>query len=117
MALNNNAKNAMLSGLAGVATYASLHDDDPGATGDNELSGGSYARKQVTWDSPANGEMALVTQPEFDVPATSTVKYMGLWSAASSGTFYGYGPVDEESFANAGKYKVTSFTVTFSDPS
>lgn len=47
------AKNTMLDAL--TVTHASLHSADPGATGTNELAGGSpaYARKAVTVNAAA----------------------------------------------------------------
>ena len=112
MALSTNGKNTMLSQLASVALYASLHTGNPGDNGANEVSGGSYARKSLTWGSPSNGQIAITNQPVFDVPGGTTVSYVGLWSATSGGTFYGAADVTDESFTNAGTYTLTSFTVS-----
>ena len=103
------AKNLMLNALAQAATYMSLHDGNPGSNGANELSGGNpaYARKSVTWGSASNGEVSATNPPEFDVPSGATVRFAGLWSAATGGTFYGYGAVTEENFNNQGKYVLT----------
>ena len=38
MALSNAGKDAMLNGLATVATHISLHTGDPSTTGANEVS-------------------------------------------------------------------------------
>lgn len=88
--------NALLSGgLSNVATWASLHTGDPGTTGVNEATGGSpaYARKAITWAAVSGGTIASGTTAQtFDVPA-GTYYHVGLWSANSSGTFYGYFPV------------------------
>lgn len=77
-----------VKGLGGGSTlYVSLHTDDPGTTGANEVTGGTpaYARKGSAFTSGTGGSItgAKVT---FDVPAV-TVKYAGLWSAATGGTF------------------------------
>lgn len=114
------AKNAMLNALGQEITHASLHDNNPGTNGANELSGGSpaYARKSVTWGSASNGEVSATNQPEFDVPSGATVKFAGLWSAATGGTFYGYGAVAEETFNNQGKYVLTQIKLDLNnDPS
>lgn len=93
MPLTDAGRNAGLDGLAAVAGFASLHSGDPSTTGANELSGGSpaYARKAVTWAASATGQKSNSAGLTFDVPA-STVAYIGLWSALSAGTFYGYYP-------------------------
>lgn len=93
MPLNDAGRNAALDGLAAVATFASLHNGDPSTTGANELTGGSpaYARKSITYAAASGGTRANSAACLFDVPAT-TVAYVGLWSAVTAGTFYGYFP-------------------------
>jgi len=55
------AKNLMLDALGAVAVYVSLHTDDPGTIGSNEVSGGSpaYARSTFRpaqlWPTLASG--------------------------------------------------------------
>lgn len=115
MPFNDNAKNEMLDAFAGLALYASLHTADPGPTGTSEVSGGSpaYARIAVTWDPASGGVVAADTGTPvvFDVPA-STIRYGGLWSASSGGTFYGGDAVTEVTFAGQGEYELTSITGT-----
>lgn len=103
------AKNLMLDALGAVAVYASLHTDDPGTNGANEVTGGNpaYARKSITWNGADAGAMDDSNAPEFDVPASTTIKYVGLWSADSGGTFYGSDAVTNEAFAAQGKYTLT----------
>ena len=93
MPLTDAGRNAALDGLATVATFASLHTGDPSTTGANEMTGGSpaYARKGITWAASASGQKSNSAACLFDVPA-STVAYVGLWSAVTAGTFYGYFP-------------------------
>lgn len=107
--LTNNAKNAMLDHLAGIAVFASLHTADPGTTGASEVSGGSpaYARKAITWNAAASGSLDNNANPVFDVPAATTVSFVGFWSAASGGTFYGSSDVTDETFAAQGTYTLT----------
>lgn len=111
MPYTNSGKNAMLSEWGSLATYASLHTGNPGENGANEVSGGSYARKSVSWGTPSGGSMSATNQPVFDVPGSTTVSYVGFWSASSGGTFYGYADVTDESFTNPGTYTLTSITV------
>jgi hypothetical protein len=113
-ALYNPAKNAMLDQLGTLAVFASLHTADPTSAGTSEVSGGSpaYARKAVTWAAAASGSKATSNSPVFDVPAGTTVACVGLWSAASGGTFYGSFDVTDEVFAGQGTYTLTSGTLT-----
>lgn len=113
MGMNNALKNAMLSHAGSLVGYMSLHTEYPASTG-NEISGGSpaYARKAVTWNAAANGSMIASNQPVFDVPASTTIKAVGFWSAATSGTQYGDDDVDEETFNNQGTYTATSTTLS-----
>jgi hypothetical protein len=110
---SNTARNVMLAELASVGVYASLHTSDPGDSGTGEVSGGSpaYARKSITWGTagtPTTGEVAATSQPIFDVPAGTTVTYVGVWSASSGGTFYGSGEVPAETFGSQGTYTLTT---------
>jgi len=114
MGLNTTAKNAMLSSIISQAVYASIHNNDPGETGANEISGGSpaYARKSLTWGTPSNGSVSITNQPVFDIPAGTTVKYVGLWSAPTGGTFYGSVAVTNETYTGQGTYIITSGTIS-----
>lgn len=83
-----HAKNAMLD--AGGITHASLHTAYS-ASGANELTGGSpaYARKSITFAAAASGSKAASNTPQFDVAAATTVRFVGMWDAASNGNFKG----------------------------
>jgi len=102
-------KNAMLDALGALADFVSLHTGDPGENGANEISGGSpaYARKASTWNPASGGSMDNSNVPVFDVPAATTVSYVGFWSAVSGGIFYGAANVTDEVFANQGTYTLT----------
>lgn len=113
-ALSNNGKNVMLDALGTNAIYGSLHSADPGGTGASELSGGSpaYARKSLSWAAASGGSKALqATFPTWDVPA-STVAYVGMWSAVTSGTYYGHWDVTDEVYAGQGTYSLTSGSIS-----
>lgn len=105
------SKNAMLNELASLAGYASLHTASPGTTGANEVSGGSpaYARKAITWNAASSGSVDSSNAPVFDVPSGTTVTHVGLWSAATAGTFYGYADVTDETFGSQGTYTLSDF--------
>ena len=114
MALNETAKNLMLDALTAVAVYVSAHSADPGATGTNELAGGSpaYARKSITWNAASSANADSSNQPVFDIEAGDTVAYVGLWSAVTAGTFYGSADVTDEAFGSQGTYTVTDFDIS-----
>lgn len=103
MGLTVTELNAMLDGR----TYngMSLHTDDPGTTGANEVSGGTYARATgLTFGAASNGKRTCSTQPVMNVPAGTTVAWVGLWN---SSTFVGKYDVTNETFAADGTYTCT----------
>ena len=94
-------------GLGGGGTYISLHSASPGTTGASEISGGSYARVQTTWSASSGGSKAG-SQVTLNVPASTTIAYFGIWSAASSGNYVGGGPLpNSETYTGAGSYLLT----------
>lgn len=98
--ITNGSQNYLLTvanAIRGVANtpwnlgtqWISLHSDDPGPTGANELTGGGYARKQVTWSAAVIDVDAGDTRGKlngnpvtFDVPA-ARIEYYGLWNVAT----------------------------------
>lgn len=95
MPLATAGQNAMLTGgLGNVAVFASLHTGDPSTTGANEVTGGSpaYARKAITWNTVGSGQRTNNGALAFDIPAATTVYWVGLWSALTTGTYYGAFP-------------------------
>ena len=114
--LSTSGKNVSLTALAGVAVFGSLHSGDPGATGTLlELTGGSplYARKALTWGTAAAGSVAVAAVlPTWDVPAGSTVSYVGLWSLVTGGVYYGCFDITDEVFAGQGTYNLTAGSIT-----
>ena len=73
--------------------YVSLHTAYS-ATGTNELTGGSpaYARVAVTWSSASGESKSLSGTYNLNVPASTTVEYIGFWDASTSGNFQGMFP-------------------------
>lgn len=88
--------NAMLDAIG--VTHASLHSAFPGNTGANEISGGSpaYARQAVTFAAAASKARAQTGSASFDIPASTTVRWVGFWTAASGGSFRTYHPVGNQ---------------------
>lgn len=74
----------------GTSVYMSLHTADPGETGANEASGGSYARVQFTdWSSPANRATMNSSAIGFTTLSGNlgTATHLGIWDASTSGNF------------------------------
>lgn len=112
--LVNAAKNSMLDNLGSLATFASLHTADPGASGTSEVTGGSpaYARKALTWAAASTSSKSSNVALTFDVPAL-TITHLGYWSASTAGTFYGSRPLDaNQVFSTQGTYTVASGGIT-----
>lgn len=101
MPFTATAEDQMLDALNGgtpssIIAYASLHSAYS-ATGASELTGGSpaYARQAVTWSAASGSSKASASVAgAFNVPAGSTVAFVGLWSAVTAGTFAGMGGND-----------------------
>lgn len=86
----NGIVNAEVRGIAytgPAALFASLHTADPGATGTAEVTGGGYARQAITFGAPSGGTSANTSALNFTNMPAVTVTHIGLWSAATSGTF------------------------------
>jgi hypothetical protein len=87
-------ENALLNTIRNIpfsvtTTYVSLHTADPGGTGANEVTGGSYARVAITWNAPSAGSMINSAPSTVNVPASTTVTHFGVWDAVTTGNFLG----------------------------
>lgn len=105
MPLSTFLRNALRDHVYRTATYSkpatvyiSLHTGDPGGTGVNEVSGGSYARVAVNtgdanWSASNPGEAANVAVVTFPAPtaAWGITTHVGSWDAPSGGNFLEYG--------------------------
>lgn len=120
MPFTNAGKHIMLDALAADCDFISLHDDDPGGSGDNELSGGSpaYARKEPVFAASSSGEKALNAALEFDIPPGSTVAYVGFWKDDTVDVFLGSAELESpEEYTGQGTYTLnTSTKLKISDP-
>lgn len=87
-------------------SYISLHTGDPGSTGTNEATGGSYARQSLTWGSSSTGS-AVAGQVSFSVNA-GNYTHIGFWDSVSAGTYRGGNPLAAaQNLSSAGIVKVT----------
>lgn len=100
MPYSNTAKHTALDAVGAAATWISAHSADPGKTGANEIA--TVPRKQTTWAAAANAEKAG-SSVALDIPGGSTVSHIGLWTAATGGTFYnGQAASSAETFGGNG---------------
>ncbi|WP_100811803.1 hypothetical protein [Microbacterium sp. BR1] len=110
MALNTTILNIGASAMRTAITHASTHTATPNASGSNE---GTAGREAITWNAASAGDFDLATALAFAGGASGeAVAAIGLWSAGTSGTFYGYFvPTGDTAFNAAGEYTVTEITV------
>ncbi|MEU9921875.1 hypothetical protein AB0H51_11360 [Streptomyces griseoluteus] len=92
---------ALSGGLTDAITHISLHSAIPSNAGSGELSGGSYARRAVTWGAPSAGVADSSGQMTHEVPGGATVAAYGYWNAASGGAFLGWAPLNGTAHAVA----------------
>lgn len=85
MSLSNYAENVVLDYILTGTTYVALHTADPGETGANELTGGSYARQTVTFAAASSGSKATNAALTFSGMPACTVTHVCVWSAVSGG--------------------------------
>jgi len=93
MAMSYALANALLDAYlrnvshAEAQQYASLHTGDPGVTGADECTGGSYGRQTIEFDAAASGATANTNQEEWTSMPACTISHVGLWDASTSGNF------------------------------
>lgn len=94
------------------AAYGAVYTTVPGASAGTEVTGGTYARKALTWSGGTVDGIATATAV-FDIPAGTTVAGVGVHTAVTAGTYLDGVAVTSQAFASAGTYTVT-FTITIS---
>ncbi len=87
MAATDALKQAIADHVGTLGDTISLHSTDTGTTGANELAGGGYARKTTAWSLAAiqgDGSAKITgTTQRFDVEATDTAAWFGVWNGAT----------------------------------
>lgn len=73
-----SAANAALDSF--TITTASLHSDNPGLTGANEVTGGSYARQSFTFSAASAGARVGNATSVFDVINGTTINWVAYWN-------------------------------------
>jgi hypothetical protein len=93
--ISNYLENALINGTLRATTftapaniYVGLFTSDPTDAGTgSEVSGGSYARKEITFAAPSNGVTESNADVTFDTATASwgTISFVGLYDALSGG--------------------------------
>lgn len=112
--LTTTMKNQLLdSTFAPASVYVSAHTASPGLTGANEVSGGApaYARKLLTYAAASGGTKATSATVTLDIPAATTVAFIGLFDAVSAGNFLAQDDITDEVFGSQGTLDVTAATL------
>lgn len=89
MPFSNSGKSDCLSALRTNTTHLSAHTAYPGDSGASEVTGGSYARKPITWaavgGTPPSFDLSAAI--DLDIPGGTLVKWIGGFTALTAGTF------------------------------
>ncbi len=100
--MSNYLENALINATLRATTftspttvYVSLHSADPTDAGGSEISGGSYARKAVTFGAPSNGTSTNSADVTFDQATASwgTITHIGIQDALTSGNLLYHTPL------------------------
>jgi len=125
-AISNYLENALLNATLRNTTYTSpatvyagLFTSDPTDAGSGtEVSGGSYARKAITFAAPSNGVTTnSAAACEFDQATGSwgTITHFGIFDALTSGNLLYHGALTTSKTISSGdvfKFATSSVSVT-----
>lgn len=101
MAMTEGYRNAIADAGGNLITHIGLVNSSG-----VELSGGSYARKAVTWTSASGGTIRPNADLVFDVPSGATVAGWRGYSASTGGTNYGGQDLTPAEFEGQGQYRL-----------
>lgn len=106
MPSSDDTLNRAYNATAGTVTHLSLHTGDPGTTGANEVTGGTYARAAGSYGAPTAGVGDITSSVTFNVPSGTTVSHWGAWDGS---TFLFGRELDvPQTFASDGTYTLVS---------
>lgn len=96
-------RNKLLDHITGVATYTKptntyvgllVHDPTLDGNLTSELSGGSYARQQASWNAADDGIISIDTEIEFTNLPSNRIKYWAIFDASTNGNMLEYFPFE-----------------------
>lgn len=109
MPLNDALLNIGANAMAAAAPYLALHTALPDASGSNQT---AAPRVAAAWPGAATGDLTISNKAFTGGTANGPCQYVGFWSAASGGTFYGaVALAGDQTFNSSGQYTITSLTV------
>lgn len=124
-ALSNYLENALINATLRNTAYSSpstvyvgLFTSDPTDAGSGtEVSGGSYARKAITFGSPSNGASTNSGAVEFDQATGNwgTITHFAIFDALTTGNMLYHGALTTSKTIETGdvfKFAASSVTVT-----
>jgi hypothetical protein len=104
-------RNTALDAMTPRIVSCSLHTADPGGTGADEVTGGTYARQTPSWGAAAAAVVEIDTPMVFQIPAGNEIQYVGLWDTGP--TWVGsIALTTPEPFNNDGELTVQEMTIT-----
>lgn len=111
MPVNDALLNVGITAQATAAAYAQIHTAQPNASGSNEA---TSARQLIDWSTATAGDVTLDAPLSFTGGASGgPATHLGLWSAPTGGTFYGYFPLTgDQTFNSAGEYTLDDLDLT-----
>lgn len=103
-----SAKETAALAITNLGAYISVHTADPGLTGTSEATGGSpaYARKLTTWTGGTADGVVTGSEVTHNLPA-GTYSYIGIWSAATAGTYIGGAAITSTTLPAQGTLLIT----------
>lgn len=94
--------------------YASLHTANPGTMGANEVTGGKYERRRISWNAARANLMTNKALLDFPLMPKTTVVAIGIWDAPSGGNFMWGGDTISKTTNDGDTYQVPSSALTVS---
>jgi hypothetical protein len=124
-AMSNYLENALINATlrntsytSPATVYAGLFTSDPTDAGSGtEVSGGSYARKAMTFGAPSNGASVNSSAVEFDQATANwgTITHFAIFDALTSGNMLYHGALTASKTIETGdvfKFATSSVSVT-----
>lgn len=110
--LNDTLLEIGADAMKAAATHAGLFTAEPNAAGTTNVA--TSARQPITWETDSSGDMVVTADANFTGgTASGPCTHVGLWSALTAGTFYGYFAITgDQAFNAAGEFTLTGITVT-----
>ena len=123
--LTNTAENKMLDALVGTASYSAdtpiklalVTANGNDATAGTEVSGGSYARQDITFSAASSGSISNDAVETFTNMPTCTVVGIELWDSAGTPSRLAYGSLTSSKALTSGdtlEFAIGSITLSLS---